>query len=116
VSIVSQLFNVTKELYELLEQPTRKEKRDETIEEIRRLLSQRDVLIQQLQPPYSEEEKKLGMQLVSLNEVINEKLQQLKQQIQQDLNMMKQKKMANRKYMNAYQSLAIDGMFYDKKR
>jgi flagellar protein FliT len=116
VSVVFELFNVTKELYELLEQPAGKEKRDETIEAIQRLLSQRDVLIQQLQPPYSEEEQELGMQMVSLNEMINEKLRQLKQQIQQDLKAIKQKKMANQNYMNPYQSLAIDGMFYDKKR
>jgi flagellar protein FliT len=116
VSVVAELFSVTKELYELLEQPARKEKRDETIEAIQRLLAQRDVLIQQLQPPYSEEEQELGMQMVSLNEAIAEKLQQLKQQIQEDLKAIKQKKMANQNYMNPYQSLAIDGMFYDKKR
>jgi flagellar protein FliT len=116
VSVVSELYSVTKELYELLEQPTSKEKRDETIEAIQRLLSQRDELIQQLRPPYSEEEQELGMQMVSLNEAIAEKLQQLKQQIQQDLKAIKQKKMANQNYMNPYQSLAIDGMFYDKKR
>jgi flagellar protein FliT len=116
VSVVSELYSVTKELYELLEQPARKEKRDEMIEAIQRLLSQRDVLIQQLQPPYSEEEQELGMQMVSLNEAIGEKLQQLKQQIQQDLKSLKQKKMANQNYMNPYEPLAIDGMFYDKKR
>jgi flagellar protein FliT len=116
VSVVSELYSVTKELYELLEQPTRKEQRDETIESIQRLLSQRDVLIQQLQPPYSEEEQELGMQMVSLNEAIAEKLQQLKQQIQQDLKAIKQKKTANQNYMNPYQPLSIDGMFYDKKR
>jgi flagellar protein FliT len=116
VSVVFELFNVTKELYELLEQPIRKEKRDEIIEAIQRLLSRRDVLIQQLQPSYSEEEQELGMQMVSLNEAIDEKLQQLKQQIQQDLKAMKQKKMANQNYMNLYQPLSLDGMFYDKRK
>ncbi|HZG59694.1 MAG TPA: flagellar protein FliT [Anoxybacillus sp.] len=116
MSVVSELFSVTKELCELLEQPARKEKRDETIEAIQRLLSQRDVLIQQLQPPYSEEEQELGMQMVSLNQSIAENLQQLKLQIQQDLKIIKQKKTANQNYRNPYQPLSIDGMFYDKKR
>jgi flagellar protein FliT len=116
VSVVSELFTVTKELHELLYQSISKEQRDETIEAIQRLLDERDSLIGQLQPPYSEEEQELGMQMVSLNEAIAEKLQQLKQQIQQDLKAIKQKKMANQNYMNSYQSLEIDGMFYDKKR
>jgi flagellar protein FliT len=116
VSVVSELFAVTKELHKCLHRPVSKEQRDETIEEIQRLLDKRDSLMGQLQPPYSEEEQELGMQMVSLNEAIAEKLQQLKQQIQQDLKAIKQKKMANQNYMNSYQSLEIDGMFYDKKR
>jgi flagellar protein FliT len=116
VSIVVELFHVTKKLYELLHRPVGKEQRDETIEAIQELLDKRDSLIEQLQPPYNEEEQELGMQIVSLNEAIAEKLQQLKQQIQQDLKMIKQKKTANQNYMNLYQPLSLDGMFYDKKR
>jgi flagellar protein FliT len=116
VSVVSDLFAVTKELHELLHQPVNKEQRDETIATIQRLLDQRDSLIQQLQPPYSEEEQELGMKMVSLNEAIYEKLRELKQQIQQDLMVIRKKKTANQNYLNPYQSLAIDGMFYDKKR
>jgi flagellar protein FliT len=116
VSVVVELFSVTKELHELLHQPVSKVQRDEIIETIQELLDKRDLLIEKLQPPYNEEEQELGMQIVSLNEAIAEKLQQLKQQIQQDLKMIKQKKTANQNYMNPYQPLSLDGMFYDKKR
>jgi flagellar protein FliT len=116
VSVVSELFAVTKELYECLHRPVSKEQRDEMIEVIQRLLDERDSLIGQLRPPYSEEEQELGMQMVSLNEAIHEKLKHLKQQIQQDLTVIKQKKAANQNYMNPYQLLSIDGMFYDKRR
>jgi flagellar protein FliT len=116
VSVVSGLFTVTKELHELLHQPISKEQRDETIEAIHRLLDERDSLIEKLQPPYSEEEQELGMKMVSLNEAIHVKLKHLKQQIQQDLMVIKQKKTANQNYMNPYQPLSIDGMFYDKRR
>jgi flagellar protein FliT len=116
VSVVSQLFMVTKELYEFLDQPINQNQRDEVIENIEELLNQRDLFIQQLQPPYSEEEQELGMRMITLNEKINEKLQQLQQQIQQDLKVIKQKKTANQNYMNRYKTLAIDGIFYDKKR
>jgi flagellar protein FliT len=116
VSVVAELFSVTKELHELLHRPVGKEQRDETIEALQRLLDERYSLIQKLQPPYSEEEQELGMKIVSLNEAIAEKLQELKQQIQQDLKMIKQKKTANQNYMNLYQPLSLDGMFYDKRK
>jgi flagellar protein FliT len=116
VSIVVELFQVTKQLYDLLDEPIPKEARDETIDMIRHLLGRRDELIEQLQPPYSDEEQELGMEIVMLNETIDQRLHGLKQQIYQDLKAMKQKKMANQNYLNPYQSLSVDGMFYDKKR
>lgn len=111
-----ELFQVTKQLYDLLDEPIPKEARDETIDMIRHLLGRRDELIEQLQPPYSDEEQELGMEIVMLNETIDQRLHGLKQQIYQDLKAMKQKKMANQNYLNPYQSLSVDGMFYDKKR
>jgi len=116
VSVVSQLFAVTKELYELLQEPTLKETRDETIAAIERLLTERDSLLQQMHPPFSEEEQELGKKIIALDNAIYPKLQHIKLQIQQDLKLIKQKKTANQNYMNPYQSLSIDGMFYDKKR
>lgn len=115
MSVVAELFRVTQTLYELLSEPVAKENRDETIETIEQLLSQRDGLIKQLKPPYTDEEQEMGMAIVSLNETINQKLQQLKQHIQQDLKAAKQKKIANQNYANPYQTISIDGMFYDKK-
>ena len=115
MGVVFELLAVTRELNGLLEKPINKEMRDETITIIEKLLAERDLLIQRLQPPYNEEEKKLGRQIVSLNEAIGEKLQQLKLQIQQDLKATKQKMTANQNYMSLYQPLSIDGMFYDKK-
>lgn len=115
MGIVHELFIVTKELNELLQKPITNEKRDETIAMIEKLLAERDLLIRKLQPPYSEEEQEIGRQIVSLNNAIAEKLQQLKLQIQQDLKAVKQKMTANQNYMSLYQPLSIDGMFYDKK-
>lgn len=116
MSIVVELFQVTKALYDLLEKPIAREARDETIEAVRRLLLQRDELIEQLKPPYTDEEQEMGIEIVSLNETINQKLEHLKQQIQQDLKATKQKKTANQNYVNPYQAISVDGMFYDKKR
>ncbi|ANB61915.1 flagellar assembly protein FliT [Anoxybacteroides amylolyticum] len=117
MSVVAELWNVTKELYALLEKPVVKEAREETIAAIEQLLKRRGELIEQLSPPYSEEEQQLGREMVALNQTIAQKLTQLKQQIQQDLKALKQKKKANQNYTNPYQeAFSMDGMFYDKKR
>lgn len=117
MSVVAELWEVTKTLAALLEKPIAKEAREETIAAVEQLLKRRDELIAQLSPPYSGEEQRLGREMVVLNQTIAQKLQQLKQQIQQDLKALKQKKKANQNYTNPYQeAFSMDGMFYDKKR
>jgi flagellar protein FliT len=117
MSVVTALFYVTKELRDLVCAPVPVEKREETIEAIERLLAQRDELLRELRPPYSGEEQRLGRQIVQWNQEIDAKLRELKRQIQRDLAMVREKRRANAHYTNPYeQSLAMDGMFYDKKR
>jgi flagellar protein FliT len=117
MSVATALFHVTKELRDLVCAPISSEKREETIETIERLLAERDELLQNLRPPYSEEEQRLGRQIVAWNREIEEHLQAIKRQIQRDLAMVREKRRANAHYTNPYeQSLAMDGMFYDKKR
>jgi flagellar protein FliT len=117
MSVVTALFHVTKELRDLVCAPVSSEKREETIEAIERLLAQRDELLRELCPPYSEEEQRLGRQIVQWNEEIDAQLREMKRQIQRDLAMVREKRRANAYYTNPYeQSLAMDGMFYDKKR
>ncbi|MFB5166843.1 flagellar protein FliT [Parageobacillus toebii] len=117
MSVVTALFHVTKELRDLVCAPVSSEKREETIETIERLLAQRDELLRELRPPYSGEEQRLGRQIVQWNQEIEEHLRELKRQIQRDFAMVREKRRANTHYTNPYeQSLAMDGMFYDKKR
>jgi flagellar protein FliT len=117
MGVVHDLLAVTKELRDLVCAPVSAEKREKAIEAIERLLAQRDELLRELRPPYSEEEQRLGRQIVQWNEEIDAKLGELKRQIQHDLAMVREKRRANAHYTNPYeQSLAMDGMFYDKKR
>jgi flagellar protein FliT len=117
MSVVTALFHLTKELRDLVCAPVPAEKREETIETIERLLAERDELLRELRPPYSGEEQRLGRQIVQWNQEIEEHLRELKRQIQRDLAMVREKRRANTHYTNPYeQSLAMDGMFYDKKR
>lgn len=116
MSVVAELLAVTTRLYELLEGPVDSETRDQIIAAIEKLLGERDSLIQQMQPPFSEEEQEIGRKIVVLDGAIYPKLQRIKLQIQGDLKLINQKKTANENYMNPYQSLSMDGTFYDKKR
>jgi flagellar protein FliT len=63
MGVVHDLLAVTKELRDLVCAPVSAEKREKAIEAIERLLAQRDELLRELRPPYSEEEQRLGRQM-----------------------------------------------------
>lgn len=89
--------------------------RDQSIEQIQGLLEKRDTALADIQPPFSEEEEKLGRQLVGLNKRVLTLLEQEKKAIQVDIKQLRVKKTSTNKYVNPYQSLATDGVFYDKR-
>lgn len=107
-------YQVTNQLIELLQQD--KLDRDVRIEKIQYLLDQREEVLKSIQPPFSQQEKELGKQLVKLNQQVDQLLQKQKQEIQQDLKQLHLKKESNQKYTNPYESLSIDGVFYDKRK
>ncbi|KFZ43309.1 flagellar protein FliT [Anoxybacillus flavithermus] len=116
MSVVSELLEATAAIVTLLRGPIEREKREAVIEQIEQLLEKREQLLQSLSTTLTDEEKQIGKQLLALDQEANALLQQLKQQIQQDLKQTKQTKVAVERYDDIYDSLAIDGMFYDKRR
>ena len=80
------------------------------------LLDQREGLLKSIHPPFSKEEQELGKQLVGLNQQVDQLLQKQKQEIQQDIKQLHIQKQSNQKYTNPYESLSIDGVFYDKRK
>jgi flagellar protein FliT len=117
MSIVRQLFDVTSKLHDLLSSGIiQQEQRDEVIEKIEQLLSERDVMFPLLKGPFSEEDKLIGKEIIELNSVIDEKLPLLKAEILKDINKVKKSKSSNEKYTNPYKNVSFDGMFFDKKK
>ncbi|MEH7381332.1 flagellar protein FliT [Bacillus sp. JJ1533] len=110
------LNGITKELLELLEQPIPKENRDSFIERITSFLDLRDRAIKEIAPPYTDEEKKLGAEIVLINKIIDAKLAEIKLEIQTDLAQLKKSKATSKKYANPYQAGPADGMFFDKRK
>ncbi|WP_461201894.1 flagellar protein FliT [Anoxybacillus sp. TBDG-1] len=116
MSVVAELLEATAAIVTLLREPIEREKREAVIEQIEQLLEKREQLLQLLPTVLTDEEKQIGKQLLALDREANALLQQLKQQIQQDLKQTKQTKVAVERYDDLYDSLAIDGMFYDKRK
>lgn len=114
---VHTLAEITTTLFELVKELPTQQERDSRIETITSLLDKRDTLIQELKPPYTEEEMGLGLEIVNMNLFIDQQLEALKQQIGKDIRDLKKKKQSQNKYLNPYQAVStIDGTFYDKRK
>lgn len=113
--VIQELYQVTEALYREVQKQESKENREEQIERINKLLEDRQNLLDKLQPPFNEEENKLGQQMVQLNKVIDSQLQKIFADIKMDIKELKVKRAKSTKYSNPYESLSTDGMFFDKR-
>lgn len=114
MSVVKEYFEETEALLVLLKKERRD--RDSFLQEIETVVEKRQALIQSMKPPYTEEEERIGKHCMLLDKEVDALLQHEKQQIQLDINGLKKHKQSRQKYVNPYQSLQTDGMFYDKKK
>jgi flagellar protein FliT len=115
MSSVLLCYTITKQLKEAFEQVT-DENRESTIEEVESLLEKRQSVLGTIKPPYTQDEQKLGKQMIAWNHQIDRQLSQLRLEIKRDMNGLTKKKTSVQKYSNPYESLQYDGMFYDKKK
>ncbi|RLQ06824.1 flagellar protein FliT [Geobacillus sp. FSL K6-0789] len=117
MGVVHDVWRATKELLEATALPWPSEEREERLAAVDRLLREREELLRKLRPPYSEEEQRLGREIVAWNREIEARLRQVRDEIGSDLRITEAKRQANACYVHPYeQPLSIDGMFYDKKR
>lgn len=114
MSVVIQFYQLTLELIELLEKSA--EERETKISQVERLLTQREALMAEIVPPYAPNEIEVGKMLLALNAKVAQLLQGEKTDIQKDIKDLQAKKESNTKYVNPYQNLSTDGMFYDKRK
>lgn len=107
---LKQCYAITNELVALL-----KGNVEVDTEKVNQLLDQRQACLTLLTPPTTETEKKLGQALLQQDKELVALLQKEKQSIQKELRSLEHKKTSNQKYVNPYQALQTDGMFYDKR-
>lgn len=116
VSVVLDVYGLTKQLYELAQNLPTSEERDSYITRMEELLEQRQQLLPHIQLPFSAEEQKLGQEIVRMNAVIDGQLPKRKEEVAVDIRKLKQKQEKTNKYANPYENLSFDGTFYDKRK
>ena len=113
MTAIGAFQNITMELMETLQQEN---DRDEKINKIQSLLNQREELLKLIQPPFSPQEKEVGKQLIKLDQQVKGLMAEQKIDIMQDLKSARMKKQSNQKYNNPYESMGVDGIFFDKQK
>ncbi|USK49561.1 flagellar protein FliT [Bacillus sp. CMF12] len=114
MSSVQRFYDLTLELIKNLEHTELD--RDAKMNEVEILLEKRQQAMAGMAPPYSDTEKVLGARLISLNAKVTQLMTREKLFIQKDIKDLSVKKASTGKYANPYQSIATDGMFYDKRK
>ena len=114
MAAIQAFQNVTMELIETLQQE--KHDRDESIKKMQSLLNQREELLKMIQPPFTPQEKELGRQLVELDQQVKQLMGKQKRDVMQDMKSARMKKQSNQKYTNPYESMGVDGIFFDKQK
>lgn len=113
MSLVKECHSITHQLHQLLTSAQQVD--DHILQRADFLLQEREALLPNILPPFTEEEKMLGAELNKWNQVINLKMKALKGLIQRDINGLNKTKVTVQKYSNPYESIQTDGMFYDKR-
>lgn len=114
---VEKVYDVTVQLKEILDQEVTSNIRESVIQQINELLEHRGSYLEELTPPYSDEEKNLGNKLIPINQSIEKQLQELFQQLKVEMKQFNKQKKSNQTYRNPYKDVqTMDGMFLDKKK
>ncbi|TMN21350.1 flagellar protein FliT [Lentibacillus cibarius] len=114
---LQNLWDTTNLLHDVLTEAMETKNREKNIERINELVEYRGELLQQVVPPFTDDEKRLGKQLILLNEQVQEKMDTLFTTLKQEMKQMKKQKKSNRTYIDPYEHVkTIDGMFLDSKK
>lgn len=114
---VQKVYEITESIHQLLFNQDKELEREQLIEQVNELIDQRQKEVDQLAPPYTEDEMKLGQKTIQIDKVINEKLTVLFKNIQEDMKEVQQRKVQTKSYINPYGKLkTTDGMYLDSKQ
>ncbi|WP_249871312.1 flagellar protein FliT [Oceanobacillus saliphilus] len=111
------VYEVTMKIKTILDQKITPQARESAIEKLNDLIIDRGTYMESLTPPYSEEEQRLGRELVQLNEEIEKKMHLLFADLKLEMIQVQKQKKSNQSYTNPYKNVhTMDGMFMDSKK
>lgn len=114
---IQQVYEVTNKIKTLLDQNITAKSRESVIEELNDLIEKRGNYMEKLTPPYTEEEKEIGKELVMMNNHIQKKMHLLFAELKLEMKQVKKQKKSNQSYTNPYKNVhTMDGMFMDSKK
>jgi len=111
------IYDVTNKIENILNQSITTKNRESVISEVTTLIEERGRMMEELTPPFSEQDKSLGKKVVQLNVQIEKKMELLFESLKHDIRKMNKKKESNRSYINPYGNIkSTDGMYLDSKQ
>lgn len=119
MSPLQAIYQITVKLNQTLSQHITSKNREEIIEEISKLISQRALWMEKIQGEsnFSTEEKKLGHEIMELNDRVQKEMENLFNQLKVEMKSTQKQKKTNKKYVNPYADVQLmDGMFLDSKQ
>ena len=115
MSSVKQLHEMTKKMYDKLKDSSFS--REQMMEDITTFLNGREAIIKDIKAPYTEEEQKLGREVVEMDKEIQKVIQSIFMSLKGSMKQLQNQKKNNTKYVNPYSNVSsMDGMFYDKRK
>lgn len=115
MSVIREIHQRTLEISKFVKNTGAIEDRDLFVDKVLSMIEERQNLVNQMKPPYSDEERVLGEEISSLDKEINQKLNNVLKAIKSDIGGLKKRKMTQSRYENPYESAYSDGTFLDKR-
>lgn len=116
MEVTAQLYDCTKRLYEHLQEGLPEKERDPYIRQIEDLLEQREWLVERLPQTFTNEESRMGKDILWYDHLIQDILVSMFERIRGDVGGIQRQKVTNARYAHPYQSVSADGMFLDKRK
>src|SRR5690625_7949150 len=103
--------------YQVLKEPIQSKDHENVNKQEDELIEQRGKLLQDIIPPFTEKEKKIGEEIVLFNEHIQKQMHVLFVELKEEMKQVKKQKKSNRTYTNQYEKMGTEyGMFKDSKK
>ncbi|MDV6376948.1 hypothetical protein ORD22_01550 [Sporosarcina sp. GW1-11] len=91
-------------------------KREEVIEQIEKILDDRDKLQSQIAQPFTAAEKEAGQELMTIEKEVQSNLARFMKAIRANITQSQSKKEHITSYTNPYGNMMQDGAYYDTKK